>query len=213
MKYRTSIHGKTSVYPNSHFNLILEVDTVLENGLGDYYQNYHKWLILNGLFLFVLARNKDLVKRKRLTYHVANITVAETIYGFVIFCFFIVLLHRIEVTYETLLMFNVACYVGYFASRAAVLLMTNERSIVITKPLTWNDIVPRKRMLLFMLWSWIAVVTLTAVYHYLLWKIYSRNLELFYISSCISTPWWTCWQSAMFAAASALCHPGKVHIS
>ena len=37
--------------------------------------------ILNGLFLFVLARNKDLVKRKRITYHVANIAVADTLYS------------------------------------------------------------------------------------------------------------------------------------
>ena len=41
--------------------------------------------------------------------------------------------------------------------------MTIERSIVITKPLTWNEILPRKRMLLFMLCSWIAVVTLIAL--------------------------------------------------
>ena len=51
--------------------------------------------------------------------------------------------------------------------RAAVLLMTIERSIVITKPLTWNEILPRKRMLLFMLCSWMAVVTLLAVSIYL----------------------------------------------
>ena len=62
--------------------------------------------------------------------------------------------------------------------RAAVLLMTIERSIVITKPLTWNEILPRKRMLLFMLCSWIAVVTLVAVYHYLLWKTYPWSQEL-----------------------------------
>ena len=36
--------------------------------------------ILNGLFLFVLVRNKDLVKRKRITYHAVNIAVADTIY-------------------------------------------------------------------------------------------------------------------------------------
>ena len=47
--------------------------------------------------------------------------------------------------------------------RAAVLLMTIERSIVITKPLTWNEILPRKRMLLFILCYWIAVVTSVAL--------------------------------------------------
>ena len=114
--------------------------------------------ILNGLFLFVLVRNKDLVKRKRITYHVANIAVADTLYGLGSFCSYIVLLHRNEATYKIHLLFIVMSLVGYFASQAAVLLMTIERSIVITKPLTWNEILPRKRMLLFMLCSWIAVV-------------------------------------------------------
>ena len=114
--------------------------------------------MLNGIFLFVLV-NKDLVKRKRITYHVANIAVADALYGLGSFCFNIVLLHLNEETYATLQSFHVMWLVGYYASQAAVLLMTIERSIVITKPLTWNEILQRKRVLLFMLCSWIAVVT------------------------------------------------------
>ena len=139
--------------------------------------------ILNGLFLFVLARNKDLVKRKRITYHVANIAVADTLFGLGSFCYIIVWLHRNEVTYETVLLFQFMWNVGYFASQAAVLLMTIERSIVIAKPLKWNEILPRKRMLLFMICSWIAVVTLLGVYHYFRWKqfnevYYTKYFEL-----------------------------------
>ena len=119
--------------------------------------------ILNGLFLFVLARNKDLVKRKRITYHVVNIAVADTLFGLGSFCLDILLLNQNEVTYETLVLFMTMSNVGYYASQAAVLLMTIERSIVISKPLTWNEILPRKRMLLFMLCSWIAVVTSVAL--------------------------------------------------
>ena len=133
--------------------------------------------ILNGLFLFGLARNKDLVKRKRITYHVANIAVADTLYALGTFCFFIVW-NGNEVTYEKLLPYIMMSNVGFLASQVAVLLMTIERSIVISKPLTWNEILPRKRMLLFMLCSWIAVVTLVAVYHYLLWKTYLWSQEL-----------------------------------
>ena len=131
--------------------------------------------ILNGLFLFVLARNKDLVKRKRITYHVANIAVADTLYSLGVFCFFIVL-NGNELTYETLAPFLMMYYLGFLASQAAVFLMTIERSIVISKPLTWNEILPRKRMLLFMICSWIAVVTTAAVNHYLFW--YKSNVRL-----------------------------------
>ena len=102
--------------------------------------------ILNGLFLFVLVKNKDLVKRKRITYHVANIAVADTLYGLGSFCVFVLN----EARFEIWLSFLVMWHVGYFASQVAVLLMTIERSIVITKPLTWNDILPRKRMLYYL---------------------------------------------------------------
>ena len=90
--------------------------------------------ILNGLFLFVLARNKNLVKRKRITYHAANIAVADTFYGLGSFCFNIVSLHRNKARYEIWLSFVVMWLVGYFASQAAVLLITIERSIVIQNP-------------------------------------------------------------------------------
>ena len=56
------------------------------------------------------------------------------------------------------------------ASVIAVLLMTIERSVVIAKPLTWNMILPRKRLLLIMIASWIAV-TLLAVLYNMFWKI------------------------------------------
>ena len=131
--------------------------------------------ILNGLFLFVLVRNKDLVKRKRITYHVANIAVADTLYGLGSFCLYIVLLHANDETFETFLWLRLLLDVGYFASQAAVLLMAIERSIVITKPLTWNEILPRKRMLLFMLCFWIAVVTLVAVFHYFSLKAFDEE--------------------------------------
>ena len=42
--------------------------------------------------LFVLAQNKDIVKRKRITYHVVNIAVADKLYGLGMFCSFMLLL-------------------------------------------------------------------------------------------------------------------------
>ena len=128
--------------------------------------------IVNGLFLIVLVKNKDLVKRKRITYHVANLAVADTLYGLSRVCYYDVLLRQNELTIEKslpLLIYSIS-HGFFFASQAAVLLMTFERSIVITKPLTWNAILPRKRMLLFMLCSWIAI-TLIIVLVYFFWEV------------------------------------------
>ena len=128
--------------------------------------------VLNGLFLIVLVENKDLVKRKRITYHVANLAVADMLYGLGRACYYILLLCPNEWTIKKslpLLFFSI--HLGFFfASQAAVLFMTIERSIVISKPLTWNAILPRKRMLLLMLCSWIAV-TLSIVLVFFLWDV------------------------------------------
>ena len=135
--------------------------------------------LLNGLFFIVLARNRHLVKQKRITYHVANLAVADTLYSLTRFCFIIALLYPNELAIkQSRPLLDSMCAGFYLASQTAVLLMTIERSIVVAKPLTWNEILPRKRMLLFMLCSWIAVVTLVAVYHYLLWKTYLWSQEL-----------------------------------
>ena len=116
--------------------------------------------ILNGLFLIVLADNKDLVKRKRITYHVVNIAAADTLFGFSRFCYFILALHPNALKVEKpLRAFEAMCICFYLVSLAAVLLMAIERLVVITKPLTWSEILPQKIML-FMLGSWIAVILL-----------------------------------------------------
>ena len=120
--------------------------------------------LLNGLFFIVLARNRHLVKQKRITYHVANLAVADTLYSLTRFCFIIALLYPNELAIkQSRPLLDSMCAGFYLASQTAVLLMTIERSIVVAKPLTWNEILPRKRMLLFMLCSWIAVVTLIAL--------------------------------------------------
>ena len=149
--------------------------------------------ILNGLFLFVLVRNKDLRKRKGITYHVANIAVADTLYGLGSFCFYIVELHANEVRTKKLIPLIMMFSFGYIASLAAVLLMTIESSIVISKPLTSNEILPRKRMLLFILCSWIAVaVTLLGVIYYFRGRIENTgrkgvNSSLGHVNSALHT--------------------------
>ena len=140
--------------------------------------------ILNGLFLIVLADNKDLVKRKRITYHVANLAAADTLFGFSRFCYFILALYPNQLTLKKVFE---AMYIGfYLASQVAVLLMAIERLVVITKPLTWNEILPQKRMLLFMLGSWIAVMLLI-VLDYFIAFLGVRQVWLFFVLVILSS--------------------------
>ena len=139
--------------------------------------------ILNGLFLIVLADNKDLVKRKRITYHVVNIAAADTLFGFSRFCYFILALYPNQLTLKKVFE---AMYIGfYLASQVAVLLMAIERLVVITKPLTWNEILPQKIML-FMLGSWIAVMLLI-VLDYFIAFLGVRQVWLFFVLVILSS--------------------------
>ena len=141
--------------------------------------------VVNGSFLVVLAGNKDLVKRKRITSHVANLAVADTVFGFSRTCYFIVRLHPIELKgKKSGPLFSSMCYGSYSASLIAVLLMSIERSIVIAKPLTWNKILPRKRMSLFIICSW-TTVTLLAVLDYLLFKKWNDEMVMFILQLII----------------------------
>ena len=144
--------------------------------------------ILNGLFLIVLVDNKDLVKRKRITYHVANLAAADTLFGFSRFCYFILALHPNALKVKkSLRVFEAMCICFYLVSLAAVLLMAIERLVVITKPLTWNEILPQKRMLLFMLGSWIAVILLIVLDYFIVFLGVSQVWIIFVLVILSST--------------------------
>ena len=122
--------------------------TSLENALVDYYHNYHECNLVHPKWL-IFVRSCEKYGRRKHCSRRDIIWIGQFLFQY-----------RInEETNETLQSFHLMWLVGYYASQAAVLLMTIERSIVITKPLIWNEILPRKRILLFMLCSWIAVVT------------------------------------------------------
>ena len=119
--------------------------------------------VLNATFLVALARNRDLVKRKRITYHVANLAMADTMFGLSLFCD--------EIVQFDYIVFDVVSNAAVRASFSAILLMNIERAVVITKPCTWKDILTIKRILLAILSIWITVLSLAVIQYYYFWSL------------------------------------------
>ena len=115
--------------------------------------------ILNAMFLVVLTIKRDLVKKKRITYHVGNLAIVDALFGLSIF--YIGLPKEVKISSTILknvffFMTNCPSAVSY----SAVLLMAIERAVVIRKPFTWVEILPLKRILFAILATWIATLFL-----------------------------------------------------
>ena len=118
--------------------------------------------ILNAAFLVVLARNRDLVKRKRITYHVANLAMADTMVGLSLFCY--------EIVDHDYIVFAVVYDAAERASFSAILLMAIERAVVITKPYAWVNILTIKIFLFAILSIWITTLSLAVIEYYYYWS-------------------------------------------
>ena len=132
--------------------------------------------ILNTAFLLVLSRNRDLVKQKRITYHIANLAVADTFVGASLVCrqflggsFWYKLLYVVNSNAITM-------------SCLAIVLMSIERAVVIIKPFTWIDILPLKRTVLAISSTWISVFILSVIEYFFISLRDGNTMRLFLIS-------------------------------
>ena len=121
--------------------------------------------ILNAMFLVVLSIKRDLVKKKRITYHVGNLAIVDALFGLSIF--YIGLPKEVKISSTILknvffFMTNCPSAVSY----SAVLLMAIERAVVIRKPFTWAEILPLKRILFAILVTWISSLLFLLTLHF-----------------------------------------------
>ena len=119
--------------------------------------------ILNSMFLFVLARNKDLVKSKRITYHVANLALTDTLVGFSLFFTATIRSGIVHVNIDCFVWFYSIKLGALFVSVMAVLFMAIERIVVIKRPYTWKEILTLKRVFVVIFITWITAVILVII--------------------------------------------------
>lgn len=103
--------------------------------------------LLNGTFLIAICKSWRIVKRKRVTYHVTNLNkISDFLVGAGTFCKYITIVVAGKMTTLSLV-FHHILWTAALTSFLAVCLMVIERLLCIIKPLTWNEILPLRRIL------------------------------------------------------------------
>ena len=102
--------------------------------------------LLNVTFFVFLAINRDLVKRRRITYHIGNLAVADWLFSSCRLCCNIIEIVKVDSLTLSRVFSNIS-NTSAFASFSSVLLMTLERIVVLKKPFTWIEILPVKKIL------------------------------------------------------------------
>ena len=121
--------------------------------------------ILNGTFLIVICKNWTLLKRRRITYHVTSLAISDFLVGANVFCRYIAIIATWKIT-RLSSVFLIIQYMAVLTSLLAVCLMAIERSLCIKKPLTWNKIIPLKRILRIMAGNWVFSLALVILGHF-----------------------------------------------
>ena len=124
-------------------------------------------ILLNVTFLVVLVINRNLVKRRRITYHVGNLAVADSLFGLCRFCSNIIEIVKVD-SLTLSKVFSIVSNASAFASFSSVLLMALERIVVLKKPFTWMEILPVKKIIKVMAGIWVTVLLLITAFHFAL---------------------------------------------
>ena len=121
--------------------------------------------LLNGAFLLIVLKSWKLVKRRRITYHVANLALSDFMVGASSFCSFTLMAAAGRETTLSSAFYKIG-WMSTLMSFQAVCLMAVERAVCLQKPHTWHQILPLKRILLVMAGNWVFALPLVILMYF-----------------------------------------------
>ena len=136
--------------------------------------------LLNGTFLIAMSKSWKIVKRKRITYHVINLAISDFCVGAGVFCEYLTAVVAERKTTLSLIFSKIA-WMSVLTSLLSVCLMAIERALCIKKPLTWNTILPMKKIFIIMVGNWVLALPLAILMHFYALKMRIIFVVLFYI--------------------------------
>ena len=143
-------------------------------------------VLLNGTFLIVIWKSWTILKQRRITYHVTNLALSDSMVGASTFFQYISIVAAGAHTAAS----SVFCTITWTAtltSLLAVCLMAVERGLCIMKPLMWNQILPLKRILKIMVANWILTLPLSILMEFYPLPMKFTLLVLFNIPIFVTT--------------------------
>ena len=135
--------------------------------------------ILNGTFVIVIYKNWAVVKRRRITYHLTNLAVSDSLVGASGFCRNIAAVAAGKMTNKLSLVFGEITWMAALTSLLTVCLMAIERLLCIKKPLSWSETLSLKRIRGIMVGNWILALPLAVLMHF-----YTMKMRIIFLIVC-----------------------------
>ena len=143
-------------------------------------------LLLNGIFLAVLWNSWTIVKRKRITYYVANLALSDTLLGASTCGHFLMRINGSTGTPQSK-MLVVISWTATLTSLLAVSLMAVERALLILKPHNWMQILPQRKICYLLLGNWLVTLPLAILMHFYTLTMRFFLLVLFYVPILVTS--------------------------
>ena len=135
--------------------------------------------ILNGIFVIVIYKNWRVVKRRRITYHVTNLAISDSLVGANGFCRNIAALAAGKIANRLSLVFGEIAWMAALTSLLTVCLMAIERLLCIKKPHSWSETLSLKRILRIMVGNWVFALLLAVLMHF-----YTMKMRIIFLIVC-----------------------------
>ena len=143
-------------------------------------------VLLNGTFLIVIWKSWTILKQRRITYHVTNLALSDSMVGASTFFHYISIVAAEGETAASSV-FSTIAWTATLTSLLAVCLMAVERGLCIMKPFTWNQILPLKRILKIMVANWVLALPLSILMEFYTLPMMFTLLVLFNIPIFVTT--------------------------
>ena len=135
--------------------------------------------ILNGIYVIVIYKNWRVVKRRRITYHVTNLAISDSLVGGNGFCRNIAAVAAGKITNRLSLVFGEIAWMAALTSLLTVCLMAIERLLCIKKPHSWSETLSLKRILRIMVGNWVFALLLAVLMHF-----YTMKMRIIFLIVC-----------------------------
>ena len=143
--------------------------------------------LLNATFLTVVWKNWKQVKRRRITYHLTNLAISDSVIGASTLAYYVDEVINSNSSTPQRSVFVTIAWTAILTSLLAVCMMAIERAVCIRRPHTWKQILPIQKISIVMIANWVLTLSLSIFMHFFTLAMRFVLLVLFYVTILVTS--------------------------
>ena len=143
--------------------------------------------LLNATFLIVVWKNWKQVKRRRITYHLTNLAISDSVVGASTLAYYVDEVINSNSSTPQRSVFVTIAWTAILTSLLAVCMMAIEREVCIRRPHTWKQILPIQKISIVMIANWVLTLSLSIFMHFFTLAMRFVLLVLFYVTILVTS--------------------------